>query len=253
MDKINHCRDAIIDEQHKAILIWTPKAGCTLGISIMFQHMGVFQTALTYKRKGLHGYRVDVHYRTTGFVDYNKHLLSKQYRVLKLIRNPYDRAVSQYLFCMRVENLTDSFKEYLQILKQHSMSYVVHGKSHSLITKHSIVQYITNEEQYVTDYLHLETIQSDLQRVNQKYGWSLSIPLNVPTGHHVPRDDTVASKIEYLGNTPFPRLPKKVPSSYDCFYNSETSKLVEELYVDDFSHYQSYQLTKADKSGLRGP
>ena len=251
MDKPNHYRDGIRDDRHKIILIWTPKAGCTLGVSMMFQHMGLLKKALACKQGPIHGYRHHF-YRTVGYVDVNKHIVAEKYRVLKLIRNPYDRAVSQYLFCMKRDKLRQSFREYLQILKDHKMVYMVNGKHMPRVTNHSLTQYIPGEEKYVTEYLRLESIHSDLQRITAKYGWKLLIPGGIPTAHHTLREGGGGSGSGsgggagstdggggsvYLGDKPFAQLPQKVPSSYRCFYNADTRRLVEELYGDDVRRY----------------
>src|SRR5947209_6686716 len=117
---VDHHQSGLIDERHKLVMLWSEKASCTTAIVMMLRHMGLLEEAKAY-HYWIHKYRSEVFYKKYGFVDLNKHLLSGKYFVFKVIRNPYDRAVSSYLHTMKYCLVDEpqyrmSFEQYLMNL-----------------------------------------------------------------------------------------------------------------------------------------
>ena len=236
---LNH-ENGIVDEKSKLIMLWTPKAACTTACIMMFKHMGLLEDALKCS-KWIHKYRYEVFYEKHGSVNINDHLLSKKYFIFKVIRNPYDRAVSSYLYEIKStpkEKLKKlSFEEFLKHIEINSGIFIYNNEIDRDITYHSCPQYVKDEEIYINKYVHIEIGKEDIDEINKLCNINLDINIDNKdlTPHHIQRSET--SNKDYLGNIPFDELPN-IPASYKCFYNELTKKLVEEIYADDFTNYK---------------
>ena len=235
---LNH-ENGIIDEKSKLVMLWTPKAACTTACIMMFKHMGLLEDALKYD-KYIHSYRHKIFYKQYGFVNIDHHLLSKKYFIFKIIRNPYDRAVSSYLhvikFTLNKNFKKMSFEEFLKHIKINSGIFVDDNKLDPMGTSHICPQYVEGEETYINKYVRLENGQKDIDEINKLRNINLNINIDNFTLHHMQRSETTLNK-DYLGNVPFDKLPVIMPI-YKCFYNELTKKLVEEIYSDDILNYK---------------
>jgi len=110
----------------KFIIDWSEKAGCTVVAKMIFQEMGLLKEALDYN-SWIHNYREQVFYDKVGRVTKDM-LYSGEYIKIKVVRNPYYRAVSSYFASN--EKATDwqknfqrefgdnlSFYEFLKVIK----------------------------------------------------------------------------------------------------------------------------------------
>lgn len=143
-----------IDEEHKIIMFWTPRAACTVAIKMMFRHTSQLKQATEYKvrlvnpvEEVIHKYLSNVHARKTGLVS-SQHLSPEAgYTKFKVVRNPYPRAVSSFNF-IKIWFPNDkvlqgfSFEDYLRVLLRNNGKFVVNGKEIKIITGHSRCQYV---------------------------------------------------------------------------------------------------------------
>ena len=82
---------------NKFIFLWTPKAGCTTVTKLVFGAMGILDEANAYG-EWVHTYRSEVFsIKYRDWVATEKQLLDENYIKMKIVRNPYLRAVSSYL------------------------------------------------------------------------------------------------------------------------------------------------------------
>ena len=72
----------LVDTNNKLVMFWTPKAGCTRAICMMFKHLGLLDDA---KKYGIHKYRSDIFYEKYGTA--NMSHLTKEYTIFKSQRN----------------------------------------------------------------------------------------------------------------------------------------------------------------------
>lgn len=88
----------IVDSGNKLVLLWSAKAGCTFAIKWLFDHMGLLEEAIACD-PWVHRYRNGVLYASArhraAVEDFTKHPSS--YRVIKVVRDPFRRAVSSYI------------------------------------------------------------------------------------------------------------------------------------------------------------
>jgi hypothetical protein len=228
-----HLQQGVIDHKNKLIMLFTPRAGCTIGYQMMFEHLGLF-TEEMYDRTRLHKYRYECFHKTHGMIN---DILLKSYKVFKLVRNPYARAVSSFLFII-VEKMTElynlSFYDYLKILKEHNMRFVYQNKEYPYISNHAIIQYDTNEESYLKDIIKLEQAQDDLNaKINGPLQLNLQIA-NKKSNHHIQRTGQVRN-LMYL---PIHQFKDNIPLSYkQSFYDDTIKSLVDELYGIDIQKY----------------
>ena len=84
----------MIDRSAKLVMAWTPRAACTLAVSIFVDHIGQLKQAQTYQGGFIHSFRQDV--LGPAYAATEADLEDKSLFKLKIVRNPYARAVSSY-------------------------------------------------------------------------------------------------------------------------------------------------------------
>jgi hypothetical protein len=235
---------SVIDEKHRLVMLFTPKAGCTRAVIMMFKHMGLLDEARAYS-PWIHDYRS----RCKFVIVPERHLYSGDYFVFKVIRNPYDRAVSSFINAVEYSRSkytnsnsscpllkTPTFVQFLELLDRTNFftkEYVDPHQNH-----HCRPQYVPGEEEYVRKYVRIENGQADVDDINREYGTALDIE-NVDLEllpHHQKRTSTIP--LSDLSNVPFDQLPRPLPASYCAFYADPRARaLVERMFADDISRY----------------
>lgn len=233
------------------ILFWSHKSGCTSLLSWFFYQINLLGTTLKDSSDfmDLHNYEF-----TTYKADptYQSQLITalqhKQKDTFKLVRNPYKRAVSSFIFYIPFLGIQNpiwnpmrkflynnenshkgfSFKQFLY--------YLQHCKKNNLpVDPHFDQQYILGEEQFVTNYIYLEDFQSTIQALETKYNLKKS-PLSslVKFSHHQTHNMTYSGYYAETDITDpkFPKLP-----TYESFYDTETKELVKSIFHQDFKMY----------------
>ncbi|MFD6511414.1 MULTISPECIES: sulfotransferase family 2 domain-containing protein [Bacillus] len=235
------------------ILFWSQKSGCTSLAHWFFYQINLFEEAINYD-PFIHNYEYEVYTNSTDhLIQLANGLQAKEKNTYKLVRNPYRRAVSSFaalipslniehpawkpirLFLYGDEtcNKPISFKLFLYYLKAHMTKL-------DLVDPHFTHQYIQGEEEFVTNYIYLESFNTGISKLEEDYKLKKS-PLDLlsKSWHHQ------SSKMIYKGiyaeaditKPLFPRLP-----TYDSFYDAETLQLVQEIFAKDFIMY-NYDLT----------
>lgn len=223
--------NTIKDKEHKIILAWSPRAGCSVSCQMMFEHMGILQEALAYHRF-IHKYRTDKYHKDKRFEHPPTSQEMKEWFVFKVIMNPFLRAVSSYHhFCSnkyQPDDCNKSFYEYLRLIDEKRIT-------NSDAIYHCRPQYIINEEKVVDAYVKIEKGQADIdEKVNKPHGFHFKIS-DKTSGHHSIRSDYT----KFLGFTKYDDIGV-LPNSYSNFYSPEYPQiraLVEKIYAKDFEHY----------------
>jgi hypothetical protein len=242
--------NSLLWEDRKIIMFWTEKAGCTMAVSQFFSEMGILDRALA-RDQWIHVYRSELFQHEYGKVTTGQ-LRSGHYYVFKVIRDPYERAVSTYIHLEKTNLIpkTWSFEEYLNQVRR--TTYFING--HPLIRSHCRPQYQYDESDYVRRYVKLEKTET-LDIVNRETGMKLNFDFNSNSKsnsnsnsqlfpHHQPKSEsdslssTSSNSTTYLGNLPYSELPTVMPKTYRNFYNQITRAQVEFIYYDDIVKYQ---------------
>jgi hypothetical protein len=235
-------------------IAWTPKAGCTsLAKWFLFQ-TGDLAKALEY-HNWIHRYRVEVFQRRHGYKTELAEIITRHSKpMFKLVRNPYDRAVSSFLAVLdameerrlkRGRHLplvargllveagcgtTISFRQFLEALRSADLK-------HNKINPHIDLQYRDGEKAIVTRIIKLEDFEQEIRTLEGEFALAAS-PLELITRsrHHRQKQDGQAGSLAETQFAPV-SIPHEETPSYDAFYDEHTVGLVRDVFDDDFAAY----------------
>ena len=210
---------------HKFIIDWSPKAGCTVICKIFFDYMNELNKALNYS-SWIHDYRQKYYYAKHGFV--NKNLLLSNYFIkIKFVRNPYSRAVSSYIHVMKTNlkkifnNEDMSFYTFLLYLKQKKYSNDYHYCLQNI--------YLENKKNIFHHIIKIENLENEIKNLNKLY--NLNLNYDFTSKHHVKK---INKKID-VSDVKFSQIIE-IPN-YNNFYSKKTKDLVDEIYKCDIIKY----------------
>lgn len=234
-------------EDFPIILFWSHRSGCTSLANWFFFQIGLYEEAMKYE-PFIHYYEYEIYKnRLSYYKELEMELLRLKKHTIKLVRNPYKRAVSSFLILYNnpyaskqweairlyfYNNKNDqkgiSFKQFLYYVKEI-------GPKSSQLDQHFSQQYIEDEEKIINQYIKLEKFNKIIPNLEKEYGLlSSDISLLTNSSHH--RSHQMIHKGNYadndITNPQFPSLP-----TYRSFYDEEALKLVSEIFNDDFEAY----------------
>jgi hypothetical protein len=91
----------LIDDAHRLVLLISPKAACTAAVKWFFRGAGVLDEALRMS-PWVHDFRIrSFDHRSGARQRLHGVLFDPRYRKVKVVRDPYDRAVSSFLHAAR--------------------------------------------------------------------------------------------------------------------------------------------------------
>lgn len=100
----NICLQSLIREpmplcstELKLAVLWSAKAGCTFATKWFFYHSGLLEEAMPDGKGWVHEYRSKVFFKQPGYKKIVEQITLPSMRVVKFVRNPFERAVSSYL------------------------------------------------------------------------------------------------------------------------------------------------------------
>ena len=231
------------------ILYWSQKSGCTTLLKWFFEQLGILEEAMKYS-PWIHYYESQVYKNGTYPEELIEHILSGQKDSYKLVRNPYKRAVSQFLIFPTTRGLPEWEREWEQIreffygdkaskrgitFKQ----FLIYVRDYpGVIDDHLTPQYLDGEENFVQDYIYLERFSTQIKQIEKKYGLkTLDISQLSKSPHHYSENMKLQgnfANFEVVIDT-FEKY-KQFPT-YQSFYNEETLSLVNSIYQKDFEVY----------------
>lgn len=247
-----HRPPLLYDPERKIALLWSAKSGSYSITKWFFFQMGLLEQAEAHARF-VHKYRTEVYYNLPFYKEQLADVVKDDYTILKLIRNPYTRAVSSYVHAIRhryidkpvarylkrkvdVENKF-SFEEFLLYLSE--ACYIKRCNIHHQQQYSPLEQNRFLEVNYM---IHLENIEEDLRRVEA----DLDLPAyefepSSKSPHHTTRYETK----KFCGKTRFTRDAlmngANVPH-FQAFYNERLKTMVEKIYSADFENYDFLDL-----------
>ncbi len=219
-----------INDNPPLIVDWTEKAGCTLVWMMLLDNYGLLEKAIKY-HPWIHYYRMKIYSKKHKITP--DRFLDPKYCKVKFVRNPYNRAVSSYLYCCKKYFFKGSFEDFLISLKNQKWKNLTQ-KEILGIKGHSIKQSKFSDK--FMDYI-IPIENPNLQEINAKTGLNLSLD-KYQSSHHT---QYLESYYYYVGNLPFTKMERYPP--YYCYYSPKTLELVEELYKEDIASY-GYTLPK---------
>lgn len=91
---------------------FSAKVGSTFITKWFFEQTGKLDEAMKFS-DWIHHYRIKVYYKSPQYKQDLKHALSKQVKMIKLVRCPFQRAVSAYFHCLRHEFFYKELSDFL--------------------------------------------------------------------------------------------------------------------------------------------
>ena len=236
----------IKDEKNKIIFYIHQKSGCTAFLKMIFKNIGLLKLALSYdKYKGNttddytgwpHYYRYSVYQYEHKVIPSD--IINGNYKLIKLVRNPYTRIVSSYLHIMKVNtklineqfdrNNNLSFYEFLEIINTKK------NLNCDLHLDKQICDFEKNDDILFDDVIKLENLTKDIIYLNNKY--NLNLEFFKETIHMSKKH---LNNFQLNGYINYKQLiENKNVSIYHNFYNdNKIKKLVDNFFQDDIKKY----------------
>jgi hypothetical protein len=230
----------LYEKEFPLIFFWSPKSGCTSLTKWFFFQIGLLQKALDYK--SVHLYRVEEYEQQENYnLKISEQLLDNKKDVYKLVRNPYNRAVSSFFHTLAHKDIMNqvapdihdglSFKQFLN-----QVSDI--GVKRGLINIHIAQQYVEGEELFIKNYIHLEDFGTKIRNIEKKYNL-LESPIQniIKSPHHYTQKMTDKGKQTFAEVKMSKETLNKTLPHYKNFYDAETKDLVRKLFKKDFKQY----------------
>ena len=243
-----HCSD------NNLILFWSAKSGCSFVSKWLFFQCGVLDKAMNYN-SWIHRYRMEVFQNQKNYIpNLSKALFDKNSITIKVIRNPYARAVSSYLTFNTYYKNNRNFDRFHQTERPRIFEYLNRSEQDNFsfeefidflwdveqIDTHFIKQTHQLEKTGVFKFSHilkLETLNIEILKIEKLYGLKSSREKDfMQSSHHV---NYINTSNDFCGDRKFNFNRGddiKIPP-YQNFYNPSLQEKVYQLYKEDFFNY----------------
>jgi hypothetical protein len=252
LDSLQRAPVALYSESLPLAVLFSPKAGTTFAVKWFFFQEGVLDEALAYA-KWPHPYRQEVFYQRPDYVKKLAAIPTLGPRVIKFVRDPFDRTVSSYLHFCELSQREDpiqaravlaamgdhlgrpvgiessfTFREFVSYLAStdletanvHFRTQVSPCERAGLLQQMRIVRIEDSRDE-------LPRLEADLGLQQSDYAELRRSP------HHTTRADLPG----FFGDTEF-GLARDVPTPRtDAFYDEELIRQVGLLYAEDCRAY----------------
>ncbi len=240
-------------------VMWSQKAACTTVIKWAFLHNGLLPEALAYG-SWIHSYRLRKYQKTDRYLDRLKKLSDRNFHVIKIVRDPLERAVSSYIHAFRTgyddkdiskilgrplnRGQRFSFREFVNFLEHSNLRRCNphHRVQATPVERH--VLFGAKPRRIIKIEEGLESALNDIER-------SAHLPVTDFTSqifgshHHTLRvrfDGPAADLVQFT--------PGALPPAR-AFYDADLSARVARLYAEDIRRY-GYEATVRSEVGVAG-
>jgi hypothetical protein len=233
---------AVVDNSRKILMEFSPKAGCTSAVVMFAENMG-YKYGVHYTGWP-HDFREKMLYRACGNAYWCMYFDPTWYR-FKVVRNPYERAVSSYIHCMETviltklipasQHNTTSFLDFMRLVSRLPEKTVYRVALQHISYQVSTLERDLKHHQNISLYRTIVKIEDPteaLATINNATGSNFS--LKFKSSHHTRRHN--GTQI-FVGDKPYDEIRNSIPETYKYFYNSEIKALVEKVYLRDLKMY----------------
>lgn len=253
---VNRVSHNLVDNNKKILMSWSPKAACTSAVKSFLDHMG-FHEGRDF-RGWVHDFRQAAYYKRCGFGTICMYEDPSWYR-FKVVRNPYDRAVSSYIHCMRFHAVQESllmtvvrqlprnqhltskaeitFRDFVYFMEQKIVptrelraAAGGHIRRQSYDFEH--IMWIEGRPSPFNRIVHVENFDEDMKLVNQETGANFSTGFG--SFHYAVRH----AEGKFVGDTPWAQLHDRIPKNYGYFYDNELKDRVFRIFHVDILLYE---------------
>jgi len=252
LGSLGHDPIPLYSEALDVAVLWNAKAGCTFAVKWLFYQEDLLDEALAYSRWP-HDYRQQVYCRRPMYSEGIKRIPALGPRVIKFVRNPFDRAVGGYLFFSHWAQRADEGQHavVLTAIGRHVGRDVSAGEGFSF---REYVGYLSTLDLDDTDphvrhqmstcerlgrlpeltILRIEESEAAIPRLEAKLGLRRSDPARLSRSRH----NTVREEADgFVGDVRLERtLNATVPRSHS-FYDAALEAEVGRLYAEDVVAY----------------
>lgn len=232
----------LIYPEKKICLFVNEKAGCTFAIKWFFFQQGLLEDALAYDA-WIHKYRYDIYYKQDKYRLNFLSIRSRKYSRIKLVRSPYQRAVSSYIHAIKTNYAGKELSEFLGREITHFKTFTfeefVAFLEQTGVRKcnpHHRIQAETaelNGSLKIDRVIRLENANPEFRRLEDDFCLKASdLESFSQSLHHRKR---VVSD-EYCGDKEYPKREQTF-SQYQSFYNDDLMRKVADIYACDFRQY----------------
>eukprot|EP01040_Poterioochromonas_malhamensis_P008291 gene8291-8968_t len=242
---------SLVDNERRILMEFSPKADCTAAIVMFLREMG-FRYGIEFTGWP-HTFRDKFFNAKCGKATPCVYYSQDWFR-FKIVRNPWDRAVSSYIHVMKYPELREkvispkdrqtlTFAKFVTLLEKLSPKELQgFAGAHSGLQSqpYERLSYGTNVSVF-HEIVQAENAEESLQRINRRLGTNYT---KVFRGHHFAERRNDIN--HYVGNVPWNQLQDNIPSNYGLFYNHELRLRVHQLYLWDILLYNySFPFTLA--------
>ena len=235
---------AFVESANLAVM-WSYKAACTTVIKWVFQQNGLLSEAMAYN-SWVHKYRLRQYQKSDRYLSRLKRLSSGPFEVVKVVRDPLDRAVSSYIHAYRhgyddeaIAKIVQrpvsrrqrfSFREFVTYLEQSDLQYCNphHRVQVAPVERH--VLFGTRPSRIIRIELGLNAALGELERGLGLPATDFTNPV-FESDHHTVRAAPAGLAADLA------HIPKDAVPPAAMFYDRELAAKVARLYADDFRHY----------------
>lgn len=233
----------LVDMQDRFILYFSSKAGCTFAAKWFFEQQGLLDAAIKYD-KWIHRYRIHVYYKMPSYRHDLKSVLSKRVKAIKLVRCPYQRAVSSYLHCVRNKKRHDELSPFLNRIIDNDNTFTfeefveflssIDIKTCNLHYRRQTWELETCKNLKFYRVIKLENSIEEFRNIEKELGLIETNLLRLSTSnHHIKKQGEISS---YCGDVYFNSSIKSI-QHYSDFYNESTMDKIAQIYDEDFRNY----------------
>jgi len=239
----------VVDAKNKLVLLWSHKSGCTFAVKWILSHMGLFEKT----RGHVHDYRCEQLYASDehkeAIEDYCRSPSS--YRVIRVIRQPFKRAVSSYIhasvfgyedgeisqFLNRPVDAVSrfSFREFVRYLENIDVKTC---NLHHRLQTHPLERQLVHGTRFL---INLDYSMQSLPKLERFLGLSQTDPSRYRESRHHTRTSSVSSDAvtSFCADTCFEIYGDTGPlvPDYRSFYDADLEQQVFGVYAEDFLRY----------------
>ncbi len=232
---------SVIDSKRRILMEFTPKASCTSAVVGFFKAMGL-EHEVDYIGWP-HDFRDKYFHNSCGRAT-PCHYVDQQWFRWKIVRNPYDRAVSNYLYCMvakvirnvlplsLVDVSFEEFIDYLLLLPENYLQLFLGRHAGPQIQAYEQYAYENHLPPVFNVVVKVEESEIGLRKIFEQVG--VKYDLKHVSKHYRKRDHSIQ---RYVGNLTWLEVKDQVPHNYGYFYSKELIKKVGSLYKWDLQFY----------------
>jgi hypothetical protein len=242
----------LYDNKRKIALLWSAKAGCTFATKWFFFQMNLLDAAFYYD-PWIHYYKDNVYYHSSGYKRNLSSLWNDEYTVIKIVRDPFARAVGSYLAALVFLNSDTpvlrnakafvkneiaegnnllSFRKFINKLTTFDISQ---GNIHWREQWHFLEKNNILKPDYI---IKLENAESSLEKVERELKLKSS---NLSLFRESPHNTKKTERSEFCGDMDFHFDPEMGYPDYTYFYDDELIQIVRSIYRNDFNAYDYEQ------------